>query len=879
MTTDAWPLFGRSGELERVSALLHDGDQAGVVLAGSAGVGKTRLACECLTMARTMSYAVTRITATASAAGMPLGAFGPLLPAPCRADASPTGISALLGHVRRAIAGGSLGGRLALLVDDAHLLDDESAVLVHQLATTRAAVVIATMRSGTAAPDPLVALWKDETLARIDLEPLAPPVIEDLLVAVLGGPVDGATRHFLAARTRGNVQLLRELVLAAVEAEVLRDEGGVWRLVATPPASPRLVELVESGLQSLSDEERTVVETVACGEPLGMAVLAQLVDARHVEALERRGLVTVGRDGRRREASLTYPVHGDVVRTRMPAVRSEALRQALAAAFETVGMNRRHDVLRVVGWRLEGGGQIPATLATAAADRAHLVGDTDLAARLAEAAVEADGGFDAALLAGWLAGLRGHGELAERRLEALVPVARSDARRAVVAVARADNLLMHCGRPEQALAVLAEAEAGVSGLAWRDELHSKRAYALFSLGARAKATAVAARVVSRATGSALSEACVVLALAHAHAGRTGAALRACRLGEGAASRPPGVPVYWPEWIHGWTRCESLLVAGKLAPAEEEARRQYDRAVAGGCRTAQAAFACALNRVTLRQGRALTAAGWGREAVSLLRGASPQFALRWALADLAWALALGGGFDESAAVLAELDASDVGVDGPFDADADHARAWLAVGRGELETARTVLCGTAARAAEQGAFAVEAQALYDLARLGAESSVLSRLLELEEVVEGPLVPAQARVVSALVRSDPREAEAASEVLEEIGAVLLAAEAAASTAALWRRAGESRRATLAERRAALLRGRCEAALTPALAGVVTRGALTAREREVARLAAGGLSNREITQRLFLSVRTVENQLQRAYAKLGVRSRTELAAVLRSA
>ena len=64
-----------------------------------------------------------------------------------------------------------------------------------------------------------------------------------------------------------------------------------------------------------------------------------------------------------------------------------------------------------------------------------------------------------------------------------------------------------------------------------------------------------------------------------------------------------------------------------------------------------------------------------------------------------------------------------------------------------------------------------------------------------------------------------------------------------------------------------------------MVTRGALTAREREVARLAAGGLSNREITKQLFLSVRTVENQLQRAYAKLGVRSRTELAAVLRSA
>ena len=52
-----------------------------------------------------------------------------------------------------------------------------------------------------------------------------------------------------------------------------------------------------------------------------------------------------------------------------------------------------------------------------------------------------------------------------------------------------------------------------------------------------------------------------------------------------------------------------------------------------------------------------------------------------------------------------------------------------------------------------------------------------------------------------------------------------------------------------------------------------LTGREQHVARLAADGLTSQEIAARLVLSVRTVDNHLQRAYAKLGVTSRGELA------
>jgi len=76
--------------------------------------------------------------------------------------------------------------------------------------------------------------------------------------------------------------------------------------------------------------------------------------------------------------------------------------------------------------------------------------------------------------------------------------------------------------------------------------------------------------------------------------------------------------------------------------------------------------------------------------------------------------------------------------------------------------------------------------------------------------------------------------------------------------------------------LLAQCGGANTPLLSGRSRNGPLSEREREIARLASDGLSNRQIAERLVVSERTVENHLYRIFIKLGISGRDQLASAL---
>ena len=215
-------------------------------------------------------------------------------------------------------------------------------------------------------------------------------------------------------------------------------------------------------------------------------------------------------------------------------------------------------------------------------------------------------------------------------------------------------------------------------------------------------------------------------------------------------------------------------------------------------------------------------------------------------------------------------------GAFAVELPLGRAWALVAAGELRSAGDLLLSAANDAQRSGFVPAAAWLWHDAARLGAGDGVASPLVALADNSDSNLVHLRAEHVAALVEGDGARLAAISEAFAAIGAVVLAADAAADGADAWRRRRDERHATELSVRAAELAARCEGAKTPVLIRARLLVALSERERDVAMLAADGQSSSAIAEELSLSVRTVDNHLGRIYSKLGVASRVELAAAL---
>ncbi|HEX3622852.1 MAG TPA: LuxR C-terminal-related transcriptional regulator [Acidimicrobiales bacterium] len=867
-----WALVGRRRELERFRDVLAAGERSAVVLAGPEGVGKTRLAAECLGIAEGRGMATARVKASHTARSLPLGALAPLLPPHGGPGLEPAD---MLRRAMDAIAALGGGKKLVLLVDDAHLLDDTSATLVYQLAATRSVFVLATVRQETTAPDAVVALWKDDLAERVEVSPLAPGHVEAVLTAALGGPVSAATLHELTERSAGNTLYLRELVLAGRESGALAEEDGIWRLSRSVVLSSRLVELVEGRLSGVADPARKVIEALAFGEPLGVPCLLMVIDRPGLESLENRGLVAVAYNGRRLEVCLAHPLYGEVLRDRIPAMRAQAVLAALADRVQSVGARRREDALRFATWRLATGGDMAPDVMMSAAVTARARWDLGLAARLAEAAVRAGGGFDAALLEAEVALLRGRGEDAEQTLSALLPLAADDRQRVRVVSARVDNLVRSLGHTAAALQVLREAEAVVTDPAGRDELAVKRGFALHMGGRLAEALEVLDPLIARADGPAFGFACYTAAACLVRAGRLREAVAVLDRGAAVVDLMPGEEQSLARWLTA-VRCAALLAAGAIADAERLATANHTEAVARGSVGVHAVFSQILARIHLAVGDVTAAARSARESRTLFRERRYLNPARTALTYLAQAEALAGSADGARAALAELEEMGLPTEALNAVELRRARGWAQVAGGNLAGARAHLVESATLARHQGDLVWESDALHDLARLGWAAEAEPRLHDLAVLVEGDMAPARARHATALVAHDAEALDQVAAAFEAMGALLLAAEAAAASAVVLRRQGDVRRAAGLELRAAELARGCHGAVTPPLRAIQTQALLSAREIEVAALAAAGLANKEIAGRLNVSVRTVENHLQRVYEKLGVARRADLAQAL---
>lgn len=869
-----WPLVGRDEELAFCSAVFGRRDRTGIVVRGAAGVGKTRLATEVVRAAESAGYATARVTATAAGRAIPLGPFAHLLPPD--ADTA-TSLLQLLRLARAAITEREDGRPVALLVDDAHLLDAASAMLVQQLVAEREAAVLATVRTGETLPDAVVALWKDHGCEYLELQPLSLEETGLVVESLVGGEVDGRTKHRLWNASRGLPLIVRELILDGLERRRLVAQAGLWRWRGPLQAGGRLLELIDARIGQLDDHEQALLELVALGEPLSWGLL-ESSEAVAADGLIRRGVLAAERDGRRLDVRLAHPIFGESVRARMSRIRATALQRRLADALEATEVRRSGDLLRFAVWRLESGGTASTDLLLRAAFAAERSLDSVLAERLARAAVDLGGGLRAELAAARaLVGQERFGE-AETILSQLAVKARSDEERTWVALARARNLVVGLGAGTEAEAAVVSAERLVSDPALRRELELVRCWVL-SRGGRSAEAADAASVLVGESEADLEfrlRAAGIAAHALVWAGRPDDALEQVTrwqpvAEEAEAKHGPLLPAQYRA-----ARALALLYAGHLDEADIAAKEAYDRFVGDRATEATSLMALGCGLVALLQGHLHPAWRWFREASELLREADPTAGLALALALAAQALGQAG--DANGAREAAIAAETARRPGASLADPDLllGHAWAAAAEGALTEAQQSAFAASDLAEERGALTIAVRTAHELARLGDPGAAAARLTRLAGDVQGSLAGACAEHAQALVARDARRLERAASAFAEMGALLWAAEADSSAAFAHREGGREASARAAATRAALLLERCGGARTPALARAGPVEELTPREREIAAMAAGGASNREIASRLVLSVRTVENHLQHAYRKLVVGNRGELPGVL---
>ena len=389
-----WPFVGRHDELEAFAAALADEGCEAFCIYGAPGVGKTRLADECAARAESAGRRVLRVAADRSTEAVPLVAIAHLLPAGSLSELGEGDVKDAV--VRARLLHAALGllsehtaaaGVPVLVLDDVHRLDASSLTIVDHLLALGAVFGVATIVTGELPPETVTRWWRDERAVRLELTELDQLGVDTLLHVVLEGPLEASALSELWDASHGNALALRELVLGALSRKTLVRQDGPWQLTGPIGATARMHELVTARIGALPDTARAALEPLALCGPLGLSELEASFGLATLEDLERGGLISVQADGRREMVRLGHPMHGEVLKEGLSALRSRSILLAQANAVEACGGRRREDPIRIATWRLAATGRADPELLLRAARLSRFGGDHRRAASLAKAAM------------------------------------------------------------------------------------------------------------------------------------------------------------------------------------------------------------------------------------------------------------------------------------------------------------------------------------------------------------------------------------------------------------------------------------------------------------------------------------------------------------
>jgi DNA-binding CsgD family transcriptional regulator/energy-coupling factor transporter ATP-binding protein EcfA2 len=864
-----WPTVARDGEFRRALAALNAAAEfQGVALVGESGVGKSTLARALAETLESCGQTVRFALGTQTGNAVPLGAFSRAV----TVDAVHEPV-AMLAAAQKSLAQDQ---NLVLVVDDAQLLDPLSATLVHQLAAGGSARLILTIRSGETMPDAVTALLKERLLLSVHIDAFNREQTAELAHTVLSGAVEPRLIDELYRRTAGNLLLLRGLLTAGQESGVLVKTEDGWHLRGPLRAGRELSDLLELRLRSLDPAELEAVEVLAVGELLDWELLRGVCDADAVSRLERRGLIPLVADRSDMVAQLHHPIIGEaairlagVVRSRqLNGILAQALRKHLQAGARRLRLPDVRGRIRLAQFMMHSDLTPDLGVILRAAESAVTMSNMGCGEELARFAFDRGGGLPAAVVLAEALSWRGRSDEAEAVLAAFDPDGADKLLTARWGCLRAANLFWGGGQVDAAQEVLATVRDRVDSDATVGLVTAIEVLFAFFSGDLAVAIETGLAVC---TSGLLPLATVWAAMtmstswALALAGRFEDVHRIAEAGlRTAAFGGPG-----PQRLAiGLAEVTALTAVGDLAAAE----RAWERyaAMSAGVPEAEVIVDALLGQVHLARGALPAACAAFHSSVS---GMSHGFPSGWLMLVAAWSAQAEGARGNAGAAVAALRRSEEAY-GPqvavFLPELELARAWERASAGQTTPARTHAVRAAQIARRSGMFAVEMLALHTAVRFG-DRSQAARLVELARTLNTPMAEAVAVQARGLAGHSGDLLDKAADRFEEMGALALAADAAAQAAREHARSGRHGKELESSARAHRLAER-GAVGTPAVRAAARPLPITDREREIGMLVAAGLSNRQIAERLSVSVRTVDGHLYRIFAKLDIERRDQL-------
>ncbi|MBK6956861.1 MAG: AAA family ATPase [Actinomycetales bacterium] len=904
MSPTTWPFVGRDDVLREVRGRLDEGRH--VVLTGAAGLGKTRLAHEITESYAASGTPVVRVVASPATAPLPLAplaslvggavggdavaaaqrtiaALGRQFPAhsPAHSPAQSPAHSARWSAQSNDRPNGSPGGATTtplLSVDDLHLLDEASAIVVHQLITGGSVRLLATVRSSADCPPAVDRLRQAPGVDHVTLGTLADADIAAMVERALGSPLSGHARGVIVGAAAGNPMYARELVEGSLAAGAMQRHGGVYGFEAEMVATPLLEEVVLARLAPFDGAERSTLELLAVGGRLEQALVERVVGFEPLERLERVGIV-VADTGEGRPGGLVldlgHPLYRELTRARLGALARMRIYRTLAEADADSSESTRSldEQLRSAVWSVRGGLSIDPAILSASAHRAVAIGNTPLAAELAHEASSRTGTTADALLASWCLSLNGDHARAITVLRTARETETDPWMRAALRLRIAEEHWWF-GDLDAGLAVLDEA-TGEPG-PWDALVHAQRSAHAAMAGNLPVAVQLGLPLVEHPHPWVRFVAAVGYCLGLIFSDDAEKGLAASRALSHSLIGVDVQPVGDPGQHHA-IQILGMLATGDLDQAREAAEAAYAAAQLSPSQQARAWAAMLVGLVTEVTGDVTACVRALAEAERLWSTVRVWGFAVWCGAALARAQAESGDLDEAAVTLQRVE----GFPRPPQMLCGHlldlARAWVAFGTGDRAGAAAHVEASVQHARATHAPANEAEAWHEAARLG--------VLDLLDPAAGPsgwsrprsaLAAARFDLVDARRTGEPAAWERAAAGFASLGAHGYAAEAASGAAAAYRKVGASRDAARMDAVAGTHLARTAGLVTPLVARRTGTGPLTAREAEIARLAAGRLSNRQIAEHLVVSERTVENHLYRIFIKLAVTGRDDLATAL---